>query len=223
LRRYQVIARKKNEAYINSKSEAGQNQYRCFPIYDWSSEDVWLAVHKYGWDYNRTYDLFNQTRMHGDFLHQRVCPPFGEEPLRGLWVYAECFPELWHKMLYRVNGVATAWRYANSSLYSNSNSKPDDMNYRDYIKIVLDSYDHDSKEEVSNNINRYIRLHESRTKNPIPEEEPHALSGVSWKWLCRVAVRGDFKGRQSNTLNTEAIKTRNKLGITLEEAQKIYK
>jgi predicted phosphoadenosine phosphosulfate sulfurtransferase len=223
LRRYQVIARKKNEAYINSKSEAGQNQYRCFPIYDWSSEDVWLAVHKYGWDYNRTYDLFNQTRLHGDFLHQRVCPPFGEEPLRGLWIYAECFPELWHKMLYRVNGVATAWRYANSSLYSNSNSKPDDMTYRDYIKIVLDSYDHDSKEEVSNNINRYIRLHESRTKNPIPEEEPHPLSGVSWKWLCRVAVRGDFKGRQSNTLNTEAIKTRNKLGITLEEAQKIYK
>lgn len=114
LRRYQVIAKKRNDAFINSKSEKGRNQYRAFPIYDWSSDDVWLAVHKFGWDYNKTYDVFNQTRMHGKFLNQRVCPPFGEEPLRGLWVYSECFPEMWHKMLYRVKGVATAWRYANT-------------------------------------------------------------------------------------------------------------
>jgi predicted phosphoadenosine phosphosulfate sulfurtransferase len=223
LRRYQVIARKKNDAYINSKSEAGMNQYRCFPIYDWSSEDVWLAVQKYGWDYNKTYDIFNQTKLFGDYLHQRVCPPYGEEPLRGLWIYSECFPELWHKMLYRVNGVATAWRYANTELYSNSSAKPESMSYKEYMNVILDSYDHDSKDDVQSNINRYINLHNKRTKQPIPEEESHPISGVSWKWLCRVAVRGDFKGRQSNTLNGEAEKVRKKLGITLAEAQKIYK
>lgn len=222
LRRYQVIAKKKNDAFINSYSENGMNQYRAFPIYDWSSEDVWLAVHKFGWDYNTTYDIFDQTRMHGNYLTQRVCPPFGEEPLRGLWIYAECFPEMWHKMLYRVPGVSTAWRYANTELYSNSNEKPDHLTYKEYLDVILETYDHDAKKQVTETVNSYIRNHQKQSRQPIPEEDNHPISGVSWKWLCRVAIRGDFKGRQSNTLKTFAQKTRVKLGITDAEAKRLY-
>jgi len=222
LRRYQVISRKKNDAFINSTAEAGQNQYRAFPIYDWSSEDVWIAVHKFGWDYNRTYDIFNQTKLYEDFLHQRVCPPYGEEPLRGLWVYAECFPEMWHKMIARVEGVATAWRYGNTELYSSAKAKPSHMKWSEYINVVIDSYEHDAKNDVKKTLNSYINAHRKKTKQPILEEEPHCISGVSWKWLCTVAVRGDFKGRASGTMNANAIKQREKLGITLEDAIKIY-
>lgn len=221
LRRYQVIARKKNDAYINDKSEKGSNQYRAFPIYDWSSEDVWLAVRKFGWDYNKTYDLFNQTRLYGDFLKQRVCPPYGEEPLRGLWVYAECFPEMWHKMLSRVKGVSTAWRYANTDLYSKA-EKPEGMSYKDYLKVIIDSYDHKYKAQVVKNINNYIRMHQRKTNGKIQEEEAHPLSGVSWKTLCRIALRGDFKGRQSTVFNTEAVAAQKKNGISLEEAERLY-
>lgn len=222
LRRYQVIAKKKNDAFINSKSESASNQYRCFPVYDWSSEDVWLAVHKFGWDYNKTYDIFNQTKLHEDFLHQRVCPPFGEEPLRGLWIYSECFPEMWHKMLYRVQGVATAWRYANTSLYSNSKVKPDHMTYQEYLNVVIDSYEPEAKNDVKIALNKYIKSHYKQTDDTIHETEPHPVSGTSWQWLTRVAIRGDFKGRQSNYLNTEATKRREQLGITLEQALKQY-
>jgi predicted phosphoadenosine phosphosulfate sulfurtransferase len=222
LRRYQVISRKKNDAFINSKAEAGQNQYRAFPIYDWSSEDVWLAVHKFGWDYNKTYDIFNQTKLHGDFLHQRVCPPYGEEPLRGLWIYSECFPEMWHKMISRVEGVATAWRYGNTELYSSAKAKPDNMKWSEYIKIIVDSYDHDSKLEVQTNINGYIKLHFRKSKQKIEEETPNPITGISWKWLCTIAIRGDFKGRQGNVMNTNAAKERERLNISLEDAIKLY-
>jgi predicted phosphoadenosine phosphosulfate sulfurtransferase len=223
LRRYQVIARKKNDAYINSRAEAGQNQYRCFPIYDWSSEDVWLAVHKFKWDYNTTYDIFNQTKLYGDFLHQRVCPPYGEEPLRGLWVYSECFPEMWHKMINRVQGVATAWRYGNTELYSSAKSKPENVTWKDYLSVIIDSYDYDSKNEVKQTVNGYIKNHQNKTKQKIEEENPHPISGVSWQWLCTVAIRGDFKGRQINVLNIQGQKTREKLGISLQEAERIFK
>jgi len=223
LRRYQVIAKKKNEAFINSYSENSMNQYRCFPIYDWSSEDVWLATTIYKWDYNKTYDIFNQTKLYQDFLHQRVCPPYGEEPLRGLWIYAECFPEMWHKMINRVQGVATAWRYGNTELYSNASSKPDNLTYQQYIEVIIDSYDDDSKNEVKKKLNSYLKNHRKCTSQPIDDEETHPLSGVSWKWLCRVAIRGDFKGRQSNTLKLNATKAREKLGLTQAEAEKLYK
>jgi predicted phosphoadenosine phosphosulfate sulfurtransferase len=222
MRRYQVIARKKNDSFINSKSENKGNQYRAFPIYDWSSEDVWLAVKKFGWDYNRTYDIFNQTKLNGRFLKQRVCPPFGEEPLRGLWIYAECFPELWHKMLYRVEGVATAWRYANTELYANASEKPSNITYREYLNVILDSYDHDVKNVVKKNINTYIKRHQSKSDHKIDEETSNPLTGISWKTLCQVAIRGDFKGRQSSKFEADATRIREKLGMTLEEATKLY-
>lgn len=222
LRRYQVIARKKNDHYLNSKAEAGQNQYRAFPIYDWSSEDVWLAVKKFGWDYNRTYDIFNQTDLYGDFLKQRVCPPYGEEPIRGLWIYAECFPEMWHKMLYRVKGVATAWRYGNTELYSSAKSKPDNLTWQKYLDVIVDSYDPAPQLEVKKTLNKYMRGHARKTRQPIPEEDAHPVSGMSWKWLCSIALRGDFKGRQMSMVNSNAIAAREKLGITLEEAKKLY-
>jgi predicted phosphoadenosine phosphosulfate sulfurtransferase len=222
MRRYQVIARKKNDAFIQARSECRNNQYRAFPIYDWSADDVWLAVHKEGWDYNKTYDIFNQTELFNNFNGQRVCPPFGEEPIRGLWVYSECFPELWHKMLYRVEGVATAWRYANSELYSSANKKPDNLTYQEYLNVILDSYDFDSQAQVRNTIQKYIAFHKAKTKQDISEVESHPLSGCSWQLLCRVAIRGDFKGRQSTMFQSAAIKRREQLGITIEEARKIY-
>jgi predicted phosphoadenosine phosphosulfate sulfurtransferase len=222
LRRLQVITKKKNDAFINSKSEAGQNQYRAFPIYDWSSEDVWLAVHKFDWDYNRAYDFLNKTSYFEKYLHQRVCPPFGEEPLRRLWIYAECYPDLWHKMLNRVQGVSSAWRYSNTELYSSAKSKPDNLTWKEYLNVIIDSYDIDSQNEVKKTINGYIKNHQNKTKQKIDDEISHPISGVSWKLLCTIAIRGDFKGRQSNTLNLQGERTREKLGITLEEAIKLY-
>lgn len=223
LRRYQVIAKKKNDAFINSSAEGKSNQYRAFPIYDWSSVDVWTAVHKFGWDYNKTYDIFNQTKLHGQYLKQRVCPPYGEEPLRGLWLYAECFPDLWHKMLYRVKGVATAWRYANTELYSGAKAKPDNMTYKEYLTNIIETYDYDYQQMVKETINGYIKGHYNKTKNKIKDEEPHPITGVSYRFLCDIALRGDFKGRQKTKMNSQAIRQREKMGITLEEANKLYK
>lgn len=223
LRRYQVIARKKNDAYINSIAEKGRNQYRAFPIYDWSSEDVWLSVHKFGWDYNKTYDIFNKTKLYNKFLTQRVCPPFGEEPIRGLWVYAECFPEMWHKMLNRVKGVSTAWRYANTELYSNAKIKPDHLTYKEYLMVIIDSYSKKAMNEVKKTINSYINQHKKKTEELIPDKTPHPLSGLCWEFLCRVAIRGDFKGRQSSVITSNAIKEQKKLGISQKEAEKLYK
>lgn len=191
IRRYRIVAMKKNDNYI-SKPERGANF--AFPIYDWSSVDVWKLIQLKGEDYNRTYDIFNKTRLYNRLLDQRVCPPYGEEPLRGLWVYAECFPELWHKMLYRVPGAATAARYGNTELYS-SGYKPDDLSWREHVSNVLETYDEPYRSQVAENLNSAIRMHKKKTAEPIPDDKPHKKSGLSWKFLSRMVTRGDFKGR----------------------------
>lgn len=221
LRRYRVIASKKNDAFITSRAEGG-NSYRAFPIYDWSSEDVWKLIEVKGYDYNRTYDVFNRTAMYNKLLTQRVCPPFGEEPLRGLWVYAECFPEMWHKMLNRVKGVGTAWRYANTELYSNWD-KPEGMTWQDYCRIILETYtEPEYRNMVAQNINSMVRYHFVRTDDPILDDEAHPLSGCSWRFLAKLAIKGDFKGRQKQNMIAEGEKRLKQLGMTLEEAQDVY-
>lgn len=220
LRRYRVIASKKHDAFVNTFAEY-KNCYKAYPIYDWDSKDVWKLVELKELDYNHTYDVFNKTVMFEDFLHQRVCPPYGEEPLRGLWVYAECFPDMWHKMLYRVQGVATAWRYANTELFSNW-SKPDGKTWREYFDIILTGYDKEHQNLIKKSINSLIKQHYTKTNDPIGDEETHPLSGASWRFFCKIAQKGDFKGRQKQNMVGEGMKVLDKMGITLEEAKKKY-
>ena len=216
MRRMNIIISKKNDSYI--QSSATWNAVMAHPIYDFSSKDVWLAVHKLGWDYNKTYDIFNKTKYYGKFLQQRVSPPYGEEPLRQLWLYAECFPEMWSKMLNRVPGVATAWRYSNTELYSNASEKPDHLTYKQYVNVLLDSYDKEYKNKVKSTLNKYIKSHYKKTRDEIDETKAHPITGLSWQFLCKCVIRGDFKGRQANALLNAAVSRRDKMGITMEEA-----
>lgn len=221
LRRYRVIAAKKNDAFITARAEY-KNTYRAFPIYDWSSEDVWKLVEQWDLDYNRTYDIFNKTELHGKLLAQRVCPPYGEEPLRGLWVYAECFPELWHKMVNRVKGVNTAWRYANTELYSNW-AKPENCTWKQYMNMILETYTElEYRQMVRENINATIAEHYNKTTTPIKNDVAHPLTGCSWKFLCKLAIKGDFKQRQRGSMIQEADRQRTKLGLSLEDVQRLY-
>jgi len=217
LRRFQAVSQKVNDNYI---SRYGHFSI-AHPIYDWSSQDVWKLVHEWNIDYNKTYDIFNHTKLSNKFLTQRVCPPFGEEPLRGLWIYAECFPDLWHKMLNRVEGVATAWRYANTELYGVGGiEKPDELSWKEYLSYIVDTYTAKEKNYVINNINRYIKLHKERCKVSIHDVNASPLTGISYRWLCKIAHKGDFKGRQAP--DNERINSMKSENITQDEAVILY-
>jgi len=208
LRRYRVVTQKKNDNYITTKGEGIKGQvFKAHPIYDWSSNDVWVGVSKFGWDYNRTYDIYNLTSsLGGKLLQQRICQPFGEEPIRGLSIYPECFPEMWDKMLKRVPGVRAAYLYANTPLYSvRMDSPPDGWTWRKWINVILDNYRGDEYQMVVDHINSLVDLHHRKSILDIQEETPDMLSGGSWKFLAKVAIRGDFKRRIAQGMQMEGM------------------
>lgn len=214
--RYRHIATKTGDrAWIMppSKFKFVQN---CYPIYDWATEDVWLAPDVMGWDYNRAYETMTLAGI--PLSMQRVCPPYGEQPIRGLWRFKSCWPELWAKMVDRVHGAATAARYANTDLYGcgvKDEDLPEGMTWRELTIITLQKLDARSRKEAAHAIKGCVGIHNRRSSQPIPDDEPDPQSGFCWKTLYMAAkVGGNKFGRQSQKMTTKALLVRMKNGIT---------
>ena len=216
LRRLRMVSMKITDNWIAAPRN-GHNS-AASPIYDWTTEDVWMAPKLFGWDYNRTYDVFDKAgvRAHS----QRVCPPYGEEPLGGLHQYAECWPELWHKMIARVPGAATAARYARTELYGfGAVELPPGKTWRSWFDDLVSLWEPDQQSTIRQSVAELIRLHNRKTGGrQIPADEPDLLSGASWKFFCEMALRGDLKGRRQHNMQAKGEQARKKTGQTLEEA-----
>lgn len=169
-------------------------QQKVYPIYDWTTSDVWTAPAEEGWDTNEAYDRFEQAGI--PHHQQRLAPPFGEEPMGQLWMWAECFPEIWEGMCARVPGARTGALYATTELY----------NYRAKVKVdrhadwqgrldkALAAWDDKTRPEVAEKVFFYVDYHEKRTDDPILDV-PHPATGISWPLIIKVAERGDLKER----------------------------
>jgi predicted phosphoadenosine phosphosulfate sulfurtransferase len=218
LRRYRSVAQKAHDNYITAPIEGYSSG--ASPIYDWTTPDVWTAPKLFGWDYNRTYDVFEQ---HGvPHTQQRVCPPYGEEPLAGFHWYKTCWPAMWDKMIARVHGAATAHRYNRTQLYSFGKLElPEGKTWKTWMDDILALWGPKERKEILSSIQQCISEHSGHSSDPIPEEVAHMVTGISWKFLCMIAIRGDMKGRRARTMNIAATNVRNKLGITLEQALEI--
>ncbi len=201
LTRYRTILQtgegKRYEDYmINLKSKTAlANCVKVCPIYDMKTVDVWSAPKKFNWDYNITYDILEKVGL--THLQQRCAPPYGEEPMRGLWQYSIAFPELWDKMQKRVPGAATAARYANTELYAFGGlpDKPKDTSWEEFVQYFLNKHPEPYRSKVAKVINDFIITHRKKTNDPLLGTHHHQ-SGVGWKFLLRIAMRGDFKGRK---------------------------
>ena len=93
-------------------TEIDENVYNLYPLYDWKTEDIWVANGKFGWDYNKLYDLYYQAGVSLD--RQRVASPFISEAIESLALYKVIDPETWGKMIGRVNGIGFAGLYGNT-------------------------------------------------------------------------------------------------------------
>ena len=170
---------------------------KIYPIYDWTTEDVWTAPAKFGWDYNRAYDAMEMAGV--THLNQRCSPAFGEEPLMRLWTYAQCFPEVWPKMTDRVPGAAAAARYAKTELYGYGDwtGKAPSDSWETALARTLEKWpDLEIRARIAARLKKEIETHYKKTDDPLVDVAPHPDTGVSWEWLLMIAQRGDFRARK---------------------------
>lgn len=118
--------------------EIGEGIYNIYPIYDWKTTDVWIANGRFGWDYNRLYDLYYQAGV--PLNKQRVASPFISQAISSLHLYRAIDPDMWGKMLCRVNGVNFTGIYGHTSAMGWRSAKlPEGMTWKQYLYFLLNT------------------------------------------------------------------------------------
>ena len=117
-------------------SKMGEKWYNAYPLYDWTTKDVWVANGKFGFDYNKIYDLFYKA---GLSIHQmRVASPYHEAAKESLNLYRVLEPDTWVKVVGRVQGANFGAMYGNTKLLGSRRiTLPEGHTWRSYVKFLL--------------------------------------------------------------------------------------
>ena len=133
----------------------------AYPIYDWKIADIWTANGKFGWDYNKLYDLYHQAGI--SLQRQRVASPFISEAIASLNIYRVIDPDTWGRMISRVNGVNFACIYGNTTAMGWKNIKcPKGFTWKEYMYFLLDTLPLQAKENYLEKLNVSINFWRNR-------------------------------------------------------------
>lgn len=137
LNRWRAINQDKN-TYKNYKwtTHNPDGTYTAHPIYDWTSEDIWVANAKFEFDYNKLYDQYYYSGL--DINQMRVASPFSSSALQGLNLYRVIEPKMWTKLIERVNGANFASLYASSKMMAWKNIElPKGHTWKSFVEFLL--------------------------------------------------------------------------------------
>lgn len=153
LNRFRAIM---NEAKIMKNGKAWtkkntEHTYNVYPIYDWTTDDIWVGNYIYEWDYNKLYDVFYRAGIPVGSM--RVASPFMSESKSSLSLYRVIDPDCWARLCARVNGANFIATYGKQINY-NSFSLPEGHTWKSFVKFLLATL----PKEVSDNFrSRFIQ------------------------------------------------------------------
>ena len=131
--------------------------YNAYPLYDWLTTDVWTANGRFGWDYNRLYDLYYQAGV--PLEKQRVASPFISQALSSLKLYRAIDPDTWGRMIGRVNGVGFAGLYGDTSALGwQSVRLPAGMTWATYMEFLLKTLPEDIRRNYLDKLSVSIKF-----------------------------------------------------------------
>lgn len=153
LHRYVAVSKDDKKIIYDGKkwcSVIDKNTVNAYPIYDWETADIWVANAKFEWEYNKLYDLYYQAGLKIDQM--RVASPFNDCASETLKLYKVIDPNMWGKMVSRVNGVNFTGIYGGTTAMGwKSITLPKGHTWKSYCEFLLNTLDEDTR-------NHYIRI-----------------------------------------------------------------
>ena len=120
--------------------------YNAYPIYDWLTTDIWTANGKFHYPYNHLYDLYYQAGV--PLEKQRVASPFISEACSTLSLYRVIDPDMWGRMINRVNGVNFTAIYGTTTAvgFRQQVRLPKGYSWEEYMRFLLSTLPKETRE-----------------------------------------------------------------------------
>lgn len=142
---------------LNWTKQMDEDVFNAYPVFDWTTEDVWIANGKFRWDYNRLYDLFYQAGLTIDKM--RVASPFNDWATESLKLYRVIDPNNWAKMVGRVNGVNFTAIYGGTTAMGWKNLKlPKGHTWESYMHFLLKTLPKETRENYLTKLSTSIKF-----------------------------------------------------------------
>jgi predicted phosphoadenosine phosphosulfate sulfurtransferase len=127
--------------------------FNVYPIYDFTTEDIWTANGKNNWSYNALYDIFWQAGLSIDEM--RVASPFNDCAIGSLKLYKAIDPNSWGKMIGRVNGVNFSAIYGGTTAMGWKNIKlPSGHTWKSYMEFLLSTLPEEAKDNYGKKLEK---------------------------------------------------------------------
>lgn len=174
-----------------TKEPGPAGSYSVRPIYDWTDDDVWLAVSKFGWDYNRAYDVMHKLGIPKRML--RIAPPtMNPKGWQSLTLARKAWPDWFDKVCDRCPGVEQAALFG--PRWIEPNHKHGESWEATFRRECID----DAPPWIANRsrevMAQFLRRHGYHTSAPFPEIVPClecAGGSASWKKMADSMYNGD--------------------------------
>ena len=147
----------KNYNGINWTKEVYDNVYNAYPIFDWLTEDIWIANAKFNFSYNKLYNLFYQAGLNIDQM--RVASPFLSEGQETLSLYRVIEPHTWGKLVSRVNGVNFTGIYGGTTAMGwKSITLPKGHTWESYMYFLLSTLPEETRQNYLSKLQTSIKF-----------------------------------------------------------------
>lgn len=205
LNRFRTIVSQKKDRLKDkpwtTRNKPLKNSYSIYPIYDYKTEDVWIATFNNNFEYNYVYELMYKNGL--GIHQQRLCQPFGDDQKNGLDQYRAIEAENWDKLLKRVAGVNFGNIYCRTSALGNIKSeKPEHLTWQEWALYLLESigiYNKKLEKHYAIKIKKFFKYWEEKcgcTLDMIEDEADKKMESLkivpSWRRVARALERNDF-------------------------------
>lgn len=143
------------------------NLCNFYPLYDWKTEDIWTANARFGFDYNRIYDLYYQAGLSIDQM--RVASPFHQSGQNDLKLYRVIDPNNWGRMVGRVNGCNFGGLYGGTTAMGwRKVTKPAHFTWKEYATFLMSTLPAATKKKFQYHVARLLKdwTSKGRGRNP---------------------------------------------------------
>lgn len=144
LNRFRAVV---NHPGVADKAWTTRNKWgglKCYPIYDWTFQDLWVYIARNELAYNKMYDYFYKKGYAP--REMRISSLMNRKAIGSMVDLQEFEPRLYDKLLDRAKGVKTATLYAHEDKIFKTTKLPENfatwLAYRDFLLQTLPNREH---------------------------------------------------------------------------------